>query len=1096
MLGLTAPQAKASRIVEVEATAFTVLLFTLGPNTGLAFETSNCSPGADPFLHLVSAANSGGVSFGAQLVSDDNSAGGVNARVTLSAISRTRELALFVRATSDTTGGTCTIRRNNADWLTGVPVGGRFIASSGVTRLSGEHLRTQLLPGGSTLTGLIGFAPNDSTLAYAALGNGIAGASFQVTTANEVRFLVGTPRVAVEQTWQPAPRAGATRLLSNDARVAGDDDDGLGPLLEQALETCPNPTCIDAHHGRDTDRDGLTDFEEVFGVKGTRTDGRDDIALSRWGATPRQKDAFVEVDYVSDYGAQRNIAMPAGANPFDHLQNGVSVEDWVDEVLGVYVPAPLSTQNHLKNPAGRPVNGQVAPPEARSLRVHLDIGVAPQSPTDEAKFGDYGGASHRVLDREARFTVSGPLAMVCLRINPQLNCGNATGLSQEAAATFIGLLAEGTGQPVVASPVFQVPGTTSWAVDIRTSTRGLPFTAELLLGVGGVGNASLEMERLGRIREHYGSDPTQVDPVRVGKFRYAVVDNDGQAGGSRLVSWLQPPRTFAHELGHTFGMAHWGHREWGATGIECIPHYLGLMRYGDDIYMRLNELDNVAFNPANASEVNPFGPFPTAIAPGNYTFLPTFPWQYPTPPGSNAATTADLNRDDAIDTTGTWRTMGLTLNWECLSMIQGAEVLEPSQDIRGGLDLMRYAGRLYAFWVQGGQVRYRSAQLGAVGNKSCSGVSNPYSPDGTCLIWNTTRTLSLATGAHGVTVQAFGTQIFVAYRDTNANLVIRRYTHSGTDTWNHQAAWTYGANSNERTNHTPELYIAHNQGPGTLSVAYLALSGRFRQRSWDTNTSDWSAVQSTVGPAHRDNLTPVALLGSQPPVMKTWPDPTLAGFAEPADNEKRTYAVMPSGNGQMRLYVLTAVPATWGLVADLLQSPPGQVPPVPLLTGAKPFLEFRYLRNGSGGLRARHGGHFLIGFHEPVDGVTTPRFWLSRYVNTNNTLAAMTSAGIPPPIDSPPKDYVGNVWMRDVPGTSLSLYSDRSIDNVFGLVARVPEGVSFLPHADGSPNHSYRVWSDYRTIEDHVCWLLKERAHELGIEPHPDDVCGADDVLE
>jgi hypothetical protein len=1072
VLGLTAPQAKASRIVEVDATAFTVLFLTLPANNWLTLQSANCSSGADPFFHLMNVSSSGVV--GTQLASDDNSGGGVNASITVSAITRSRQLALFARATSNTTGGTCTIRRNNVDWLPAAPVGGRFLTSASVTRLSGEHLRTQLLPGGSTLTGLIGFAPNDSTLAYAALGNGIAGASFQVTTANEVRFLVGTPRVAVEQTWQSAPRAGATRLLSNDARVAGDDDDGLGPLLEQALETCPNPTCIDAHHGRDTDRDGLTDFEEVFGVKGTRTDGRDDIALSRWGATPRQKDAFIEVDYVSDYGALRNMAVPAGANPFDHLENGVSVEDWVDEVLGVYVPR--TSQNHLKNPAGRPINGQAAPPEARSLRIHLDIGVAPQTPTDEAKFGDYGGASHRVLDREARFTVSGPLAMVCLRINPQLNCGNATGLSQEAAATFIGLLAEGTGQPVVASPVFQVPGTTSWAVDIRTSTRGLPFTAELLLGVGGVGNASLERERLGRIREHYENDPAQVDPVRVGKFRYAVVDNDGQADGSRFVSWLQPPRTFAHELGHTFGMAHWGRTEWGADGIECIPHYLGLMRYGDDIYMRLNELDDVAFNPAQASEINPFGPFPTDIAPGNYTFLPSFPWQYPTPPGSNAATTADLNRDGAIDTANTWRTMALTLNTECISMSQGRQILESSQDVQGGLDLMRYGGRLYAFWVQGGQVRYRSALLGAVGNKSCTGPSTPYW--GSCLSWSASKSLSLATQATGVTVQAFGSQIFVAYGDANSNLVIRRYTHSGTDTWNHQAAWTYGANSNERTNHTPELYIAHNQGPGTLSVAYLAQSGRFRQRSWDTNTSDWSAVQSAVGPAHRDNLTPVALLGSQPPVMKTWPDPTLAGFAEPADNEKRTYAVMPSGNGQMRLYVLTAVPATWGLVADLLQTPPGQVPPVPLLTGAKPFLEFRYLRNGNGFLRTHNGnptmgGHLLIGFHEPADTATTARFWVSRYIDLTNPLMVVTAPGVVPPVDLLVRDFVHNFWAWDIQGTSLALYSDRSIDNVFGVLARRDVGVVFLPHADGSPNHDYRVWSDFRTLEDNVCWRLR-----------------------
>ena len=81
-------------------------------------------------------------------------------------------------------------------------------------------------------------------------------------------------------------------------------------------------------------------------------------------------------------------------------------------------------------------------------------------------------------------------------------------------------------------------------------------------------------------------------------------------------------------------------------------------------------------------------------------------------------------------------------------------------------------------------------------------------------------------------------------------------------------------------------------------------------------------------------------------------------------------------------------------------------------------------------------------------------------------------------------------WSLDRMGSASSLYSDATIDNVFGLVPLwIPgdglKGVYFYPHADGSPNHSYGLFSDFRVMEDLVCGRLQTVG---GIE------CGTIDV--
>jgi len=78
--------------------------------------------------------------------------------------------------------------------------------------------------------------------------------------------------------------------------------------------------------------------------------------------------------------------------------------------------------------------------------------------------------------------------------------------------------------------------------------------------------------------------------------------------------------------------------------------------------------------------------------------------------------------------------------------------------------------------------------------------------------------------------------------------------------------------------------------------------------------------------------------------------------------------------------------------------------------------------------------------------------------------------------DSSPRlvgDYFQDAWATVRSGSSPSIYSDSTIDNVFAVtplsVSSETEGLYFYPHADGSPDTSFTVHSDFRVMEDYIC---------------------------
>ena len=174
-----------------------------------------------------------------------------------------------------------------------------------------------------------------------------------------------------------ANRAEPARLVRNDVALPGHDADrdGLGTELEAAVGTCATRAdvitgvpCRDHTDLRDTDGDGLAD--------GLETVGGDSLPLPRWGANPRHKDMFIEVDFMRrtlDENADRvSTTMPAT------VARAVAAAYGDDRTTD---PALRSLHAALlANPDGRP-----------GIAVHLDTGAAPTTAADAAVFGDWGG---------------------------------------------------------------------------------------------------------------------------------------------------------------------------------------------------------------------------------------------------------------------------------------------------------------------------------------------------------------------------------------------------------------------------------------------------------------------------------------------------------------------------------------------------------------------------------------------------------------------------------------------------------------------------------------------------------------------------------
>lgn len=359
--------------------------FTLTHGQTVEYRTIYTTPGVDPVMHLLRRNGSSWV----QVASNDNYSG-LEARISWTNSTGLKQRYLIVLRSKGAGLGVCDVFRNGSLRTEDAPVMGQIVPATALGFAVSDELLTNHRPGGSithavfTLTTTSGL-----TIGQAGISNGIGGAAYIGSlTGSEQSFLVGTPWVMSDTTTGTTydkPHYGLLNLFGNDIGTDisfGGDLDLVGNALEDHLLTCKTAPCPFGYFARDSDRDGLTDGEELWGIAGIKPDGSDDVPLARWGADPRRKDVFVEIDF--GYDAPNS---PPGVNPFAEMNPAV-LETWVDTVRAPFLAAPAS---HVKNPNG-----------ADGIQLHLDLGVAPPplKRYDEWRYGNYSSASQRCVVKD------------------------------------------------------------------------------------------------------------------------------------------------------------------------------------------------------------------------------------------------------------------------------------------------------------------------------------------------------------------------------------------------------------------------------------------------------------------------------------------------------------------------------------------------------------------------------------------------------------------------------------------------------------------------------------------------------------------------
>jgi hypothetical protein len=165
------------------------------------------------------------------------------------------------------------------------------------------------------------------------------------------------------------------------------DGDGLGDELEAALGTCGSATgsvaganCNEIADPPDTDGDGLQDGWEVLGIEASYPVGNatrhEYLPLPQWGADPRHKDIFIEVDF-------RRLNLAENQNNVVHKMSPAVAR----RMAGIYADV-ATTDFWLKAAHAVSVDN---PDRKPGISLHLDTGVPPQISDDATIYGDWGG---------------------------------------------------------------------------------------------------------------------------------------------------------------------------------------------------------------------------------------------------------------------------------------------------------------------------------------------------------------------------------------------------------------------------------------------------------------------------------------------------------------------------------------------------------------------------------------------------------------------------------------------------------------------------------------------------------------------------------
>lgn len=354
---------------ELDVTPVFELPVRLTAGVRVVFQTRNRSANSDPMLHLLAPVSGNGAVT--EVARNDDSAGDYNARLSYTPPT-TGTYLLIMRATWKRKSGTADLLKDGRLVWPALPFGGAF------QRLENLRVNEELttVPLARAALSNTMYVLDDYGRLLERYPSGFNQSAFRrVTAPAAVRIaMVGVSWLEWRST---------IRLVRNDRRLSGHDSDGdgLGNELEAAIGTCSTTSdvaggfaCSRAVDMRDTDGDGLTDAVELLG----KVDAAPAQTLPRWGANPRHKDMFIEVDFHANNETVADVKMsPALAHSFGAT--------WGDRET---------------NPLFRLANAQtlVNPDAEPGISLHLDTGQDPPVGAPESDYTLYGnwGGHNRV----------------------------------------------------------------------------------------------------------------------------------------------------------------------------------------------------------------------------------------------------------------------------------------------------------------------------------------------------------------------------------------------------------------------------------------------------------------------------------------------------------------------------------------------------------------------------------------------------------------------------------------------------------------------------------------------------------------------------
>lgn len=1032
-------EAQNLRRIDVEASAIYERTVSIAPGSAVDLELTNVSPGTEPVMYLLRRSGTGYTQV-ARSPFALTPAGRI--QYTNSSLERTH--LLVVHADVSSPAGTATLNVNGQRTEPPIPIGGTTMPASDFSRIAGDRMHTVEIPWGSRRPVVLVLRGRGTTLFDVVDDGGVGGGVSFTPSGLDVRYVFGTLHGHDRRGTRVAPRAGVTRVVVNDAADA--DGDGLGDRTELEFGTCPSSTGCAAFNPADTDRDGLLDGEEVLGVAASTPSAH--LRFPAWGADPLHKDVFVEVDYEARLGS----------NPFADRQAAGTLDSWIADITGPFLVGPAA---ELDNPDG--VDG---------VAIHLDLGVDPINPLHEVTYGDYSSSSRVVpygftieidsmLAGGVELTVDGTLNV--LRVYEYFREDAAVALAAEINALNIGLVAT----------AFSDEDTSEVAIRPVNPANVVEMSAEVVAGTWG--SITGWHDRRGRRRKRR-FDPTFFHPNRLGKMRYAVIDTldgGGQANGAAYAGGLSPA-TFTHEFGHTLGLTHAGHSQWGTQGMNCLPHYDSLMNYAFSGPLRFTNLgDTTVINPSSVNEWSPFTPaIPVA-------HLADVPWFLTVMSGG-----VDFDRRGA-PTTGAVRAMtNAARNRNCESMSMGRESIANNVVAQGSPDILRVGNRLHAFYVRDDDdAYYAHAALGSALEHGCTGDDDPTTTATPCHSWSAATSLGLDEPAQSLSALWNGSEVFVAYHTRDDSIRVARYTTSsnGTLTKVSDAQIVADAHGVAPTLAHVEAPIGFGWGAGMHVVMFTNDGVRV---NWHRYTRiGWASiglVQSATGGG---------ISSGRPVAAVTWPGP----FA--TTSRFRTTCFAEANSLTTVLWCLDPATQRWrgnSLSVDRTGGSCGSA-----MTNSSPCrpdiegtldLSFRIARRANGTPIASDGsdGHLVLTYRDPDEN--------AGYFVVSERISSVQ------PIDrsdlrlSNWRDYTRHRWTKMTMGTVPAMYDDVQLGSMVGLESVRRDNadrIDALPFASGSFDANLTVSSDFMVMEDHICRVLVKDA----MPNSGDAICGVADVF-